>query len=260
MRHSGSVFAAAALLGATTAAWQNKDFKKWTDKDAHLIMTDSPWAKQMPMPASGRPDVMVIEPGSNGAPPPSATLGNPASPVTGTNVTNPNSPGNSGPASTNGSHTPPTARSPSGMAISPGAPTPYSPLTIIWASATPVRLAVLKLRSGGTLPDDDRIARARKPAQNYLILVRGVEEPDAGSDPSELAKNAFLKVKDKAPLAAYESGYWSGPQVYFFRFRKASLPIEVSAREVEFRMTMGQMEIKKKFDLKDMQFEGQLAL
>ncbi len=73
------IFALAGVLlaGAAASVWQNKDFKKWTEKDAQLIMTDSPWAKQMPMPASGRPGVVVLEPGQNSGAPATASLGNP---------------------------------------------------------------------------------------------------------------------------------------------------------------------------------------
>lgn len=247
-----------ALMAAAVPVWQ-KDFSTWTDKDALAVMTDSPWAKQIPMPAGGRPGVMVIEPGANGAPAPTAALGNPASSTTGPNMTSSGYPGSAGPADQDGLHRAETARTPSGMAAPTGAPT-QPMLRIVWASAIPVRLAVLKLRSDGGSPDETRIANAHKPTQNYVVVIHGLPEPDAASDPKALASGAFLSIKNKPPLAAYESGYWSGPQVYVFRFRKASLPIAMSDREVEFTLTVGQMEIKKKFELKDMQFDGQLAL
>ncbi len=250
----------AAVFAAVTGAWQNKDFKDWTDKDAAAIMSDSPWAKQMPMPANGRPNVMVVEPGNNGAPPPSAALGNPSSTTTGVNMTSPAYPGSTGPADPNGTHTLSTTQSQSGVAPSAGAPVHQAPITVIWASATPVRLAMLKVRSGSNSPDETRVANAHKPGQNYVIIIHGLPEPEAGSDPKELANFATLRVKNKAPLTAHESGYWSGPGVYFFRFHKSSLPITAADGQVEFKMTMGQIEIKKKFELKDMQYQGQLAL
>jgi hypothetical protein len=67
-------FAGLLIAGANTPAWQ-KSFNEWTDKDAQQIMMDSPWAKQMPMPAAARPSIAVLEPGANGAPPPTASLG-----------------------------------------------------------------------------------------------------------------------------------------------------------------------------------------
>ena len=44
----------AMILAGATAAWQ-KDFGSWTEKDAHALVSNSPWAKQMAMPIAGRP-------------------------------------------------------------------------------------------------------------------------------------------------------------------------------------------------------------
>src|ERR1700761_264717 len=138
----------AACLAAAAGAWQNKDFREWTEKDAQAVMTDSPWAKQMPMPATARPAVMVIEPGSNITSPPAASLGNPSNTTTGANMSNPAVAGSNGPAEQTNDRNASTAPTPSGIAANTGAPAPPSLLTVIWASATPVRLAVLKLRLG----------------------------------------------------------------------------------------------------------------
>ncbi len=257
-------FAAAAicLLAAATATWPNKDFKQWTDKDAQAIMTDSPWAKQMPMPAFGRPGVVYLEPGANGAPPPSASLGNPSNTTTGNNMSVAGNPGSAGPADPTGTHNLPNAPTVSSASGSTGAPVPLPPLTIIWASATPVRLAVLKLRMGANTPTDEEIQNANRVRPNYVIAVIGLPAPEGGSDPKALASRAFLTVKGKAPVAANDSTYRKigNSDVYFFRFPRTSLPIAVSDQQVEFRMTMGKIEVKRRFDLKDMQFQGELTL
>ncbi len=256
------------LFGSAAAIWQTKEFKNWTDKDAQNLMTDSPWAKQMPMPAGGRPGVVVIEPGANGATAPAASLGNPSNTTTGTNMAVAGNPGSAGPADPTGTHysaaTPSASNTPSPSTVSgnTGAPEPQSKLTIIWASAIPVRLAVLKLRSAGNTPTDDQIVNAMRPRPNYVIAVVGLPAPEGGSDPKALAKDAFLTVRGKSSLVANDSSYRriGNSDVYFFHFSKASLPITAGDQQVEFKMTMGNMEIKRKFDLKDMQYQGQLAL
>ncbi|MGA8026014.1 MAG: hypothetical protein WB992_02640 [Bryobacteraceae bacterium] len=253
----------AILLSFAVGAWQTKDFKDWTDQDAQLIVTDSPWAKQMPMPVSGRPDTVVIEPGANGAPAPTASLGNPANSTTGTNMTVAGNAGSSaGPADRSGTHDLPTTPTPSMVSGNTGAPAPQSRLTIIWASAIPVRLAVLKLRSSGKTPTDEQVANAAKERANYVLAVVGLPAPEGGSDPKALATSAFLSVSGKAPLVANDSSYRriGNSDVYFFHFTRASLPITAADREAQFRLTMGKMEIKRKFVLKDMQYQGQLAL
>lgn len=252
----------AILLSFAIGAWHGKDFKDWTAKDAQLVLTDSPWARQIPMPASGRPGMVVLEPGANGGPPPSASLGNPSNTTTGTNMTMAGNAGSAGPADSSGTHNLPTTPSPSLVPGNTGAPGPQSGLTIIWASAAPVRLAVLKLHSGSKTPTDEQVANAVKERPNYVIAVVGLPAPEGGSDPKALATGAFLSISGKAPLVANDSSYRriGNSDVYFFHFTKASLPIAAADREVQFRLTMGKMEIKRKFVLKEMQYQSQLAL
>ncbi len=254
---------AATLAATTSAIWQAKDPREWTEREARSILTDSPWAKQMPMPAGGRPGVVVLEPGSNGAPPPSAALGNPSSSTTGPNMTNSGYPGATGPADTNGTHTLPTTARPSGVSEPTGAPISQAPLTVIWASAAPVRLAVLKLRSPHEPITDAQVANATKPRESYVVAVIGLPPPaEADADPKELSKNAFLSVKGKAPAKAFDSDYRriGNADVYFFRFHRASLPVAADDQQIEFKMTMDKIAVKRKFELKDMQYQGQLAL
>jgi hypothetical protein len=225
-------------------------------------MTDSPWAKQMPIPASARPGVMVIEPGSSVTSAPAASLGNPSNTTTGANMSNPYIGGSNGPADSNGSHNVSTTPTPSAISANTGAPAPPSLLTVIWASATPVRLAVLKLRSGANKLTEDQIAHASAERPNYVIAVVGLPAPEGDSDPKALAQNAYLCLKGRAPVQAIESDYRriGNSDVYFFRFTKATLPISAADREVEFKMAMGKIEVKKKFEPGEMQYKGRLAL
>lgn len=82
------------------------------------------------------------------------------------------------------------------------------------------------------------------------------------SDPKSLASKAFLSMRGKTPEKAAESSYRriGSSDVYFFRFRRDAFPINVSDGEVEFKVSMGSVEVKKKFSLSAMQYEGALAL
>lgn len=254
---------AVCLFSAATSTWQNKNFKDWTDKDARAVVTDSPWSKQMAMPTFGRPDVVYLEPGANGAPPPSASLGNPANTTTGANMSVSGNPGSAHQNDPDVAHNNlPTGQTISTTSGSTGAPVVQPPITILWASATPVRLAMLKLRSTGQTPTEEEIENVHKTRPNYVIAVIGLPAPEGGSDPKGLASSAFLTVRGKTAIAANDSTYRKigNSDVYFFRFTRASLPIALSDQQVEFRMTMGKIELKKKFDLKDMQYEGELTL
>ncbi len=255
------------LSGATLAfaaashVWQEKNFKDWTDQDARSILMDSPWGKQIPMPVNGRPKITVIESGPEGAPPPTASLGNPSNTTTGTNMSTAGNPGSAGPADPNGTHDLPTARS-SSMAALVGAPEPPILIGIVWASAKPVRLAVLKLRSAGATPSDSQAANVLKSDPYCVIAVVGLPAPDGDSDPKAWAKSASLRVPGKPTLAAFDSKYEKigKSDVYFFRFLRASLPIDASDRQIEFKMRLQRINVQTKFELDQMTFQNALAL
>src|SRR5690242_706643 len=246
------VSAVAAAWAIERAAWQTKSYTDWTEKDAQQVMINSPWAKEMPMPGNGRPDMLVMEPGPNGATQPSASLGNPSNSTAGTNMTVAANPGSNGPAETNG-HNLPTTQRPSLTSGTTGAPEQQPVVRVIWASATPVRLAVLKLRSNGNPPSEAEIQNAAKERPNYTVAVVGMPPPEPGADVRALASGAFLSVRGKAPVAATESNYRKigNSDVYFFRFPRTSLPLSAQDQQVEFRVKMGRVEIKRKFDLRD---------
>ena len=264
MRFLGcTTFFSAALLiaGPTDSVW-NKPFTEWSPQDAQKIMMDSPWVTKMPMPAAARPGVAVLEPGANGAAPPSAALGNASNATTGTNMTVAGNAGSAGPANVNGLHTMPNAHTPSNVNSEAPAPEPPSTVNIVWASARPIRLAVLKLQSGVNTPTSGEIERVSKPRDNYVVAVAGLAPPDSDTDLSGLAAKASLTVRGKPAESATTCTYRKigNADVYFFRFPKNSLPLSEDDRQVEFKAVFGQAEIKHRFDLKNMKYDGQLAL
>lgn len=256
---TGSAFLAVALaMAGPNAGWQVKKFEDWTVQDAQSVMTDSPWSKKIPMPAGGRPAMTVIDSGNNGAPP-TASLGNPANATTGLNTTSAANAGGGGSGDGNSRNLPTAARQ-SGMAPTAGAPEQAPPLTIVWASAVPVRLAILKLRSGPNTPTETQIENAHKTNEYYVIAVSGLAASDI--DPKTLSGKAFLAVKGRPQQKAAESSYRKigASDVYFFRFRRDEFSIAASDKEVEFKASVGAVEVKRKFSLRDMQYEGNLAL
>jgi hypothetical protein len=146
------------------------------------------------------------------------------------------------------------------MAPSVGAPEQAPPLTVVWASATPVRLAILKLRSGSNQPTEAQLANAHKANEFYVVAVSGL--PVSDFDPKTLSDKAFLVVKGRPQEKAVESSYRQigTSDVYFFRFRREGFPITVADKEVEFKVSVGSVEVKRKFSLRDMKYDGNLAL
>jgi hypothetical protein len=134
-------------------------------------------------------------------------------------------------------------------------------ITIIWASAAPIRLAVLKLRSGAKMPTGSEVAEAMKVREHYTIAVVGLPAPAEGSDVQGLATRAVLKVSGKTPITATKSEYRkTGRQdVYLFQFPKTAA-ISTKDQEVEFKLRMDHTDLKKKFDLEAMRYHGEIAL
>ncbi len=259
------LFGLSALLslGSPESFWQTKDYKQWTDKDALMIMSNSPWSKQMPFPAAGRPVETVIESGPTGSAVPSAALGNSSNTTSETAMTGPANSSPLGASDTRAGRGAPTNTSPSGVPPSAGAPDSPRPITITWASATPVRLAVLRIRSGSNTVADADIENAQKQRERYVIAVSGLLPPaNYDTKPKDLAQSAFLTQKGKAPVRAVDSDYRKigDTNVYFFRFLRSSLPLSPSDGQIEFKMKLDQIEVKSHFDLKAMQYAGQLAL
>jgi hypothetical protein len=238
------VSAGTVLLGSAGAEfWDTKDAAAWTHQDSQRIVTHSPWAKEAAMPISQRPGTSYVDvdPAVSPSSPPMAELGNV-------------------PATGNGAR--PMGRTPSLGSAPVGAPEIQPHLRIIWASALPVRLAVLRLREPGTALTADQLAHVDKEWPNYVIAIVGLPAPEAGSNPKSLAGSAFLSVRGKPPLAAVDSDYRhiGDDDVYFFRFPKSAMPLTTADGDVTFKVTAGTMNLKQRFELSSMKFHGQLAL
>jgi len=164
---------------------------------------------------------------------------------------------------------------------------------IRWQSAKPVKLATVRARMGAeadTSPQAREFVEREEP--DYVVAVIGPpmgpmpqgqgrpgEAPRQGAAPpraegqsregrgdpeqwlSSLKENTWLAWKDHAKVHPSSVVMPPGGQrnVLIFHFPKDH-PIELEDREVEFCMRRGPMEVKKKFKLKDMVYEGRLCL
>lgn len=230
------------LGGAAPEVWK-KDFTAWTVEDARQIVTDSPWAKETPLPMSQRSGVsyMDLDPIVSASSPPTAELG--------TSSVEQNAP-------------PPSGRKPSMTSTPVGAPQTEPGLKVIWASALPVRLAVLKLRAGASGPSAEEVEHAQKEWPRYVLAVEGLPAPDAGSDPKALAQGASLSLPGKPRIPAMDSDYRriGNADVYFFRFQRPEPPLTAAKGDAEFDLSVGRIKISQKFHLAAMQYQGKVAI
>lgn len=145
-------------------------------------------------------------------------------------------------------------------------PTPPlgTPVVIEWESAVPVRLAELKLKAGDSQPSQADVEQAKRPVDSYMIAIIGVPGPPQQGDEKELVAAATITPKKKQAIQATsvkEQPMSGGTRAIIFAFPKTQ-PITEDDKTVEFRMVKGPLptDVKQNFKLKDMHYDGKLAL
>jgi hypothetical protein len=215
--------------------WVKKDYKEWSPEEVKKLLTNSPWSK----------DVTVTAPAGGGG------RRGPAS--NGIDVESPNTGrgrggGRSGPAGDA------EVNAPGNLEIS---------LNVSWRSALPLRKAIIKSRMGDSseVPADAQQLLGTEPVE-YVVVVSGiparlarvVQNPD-------LLNRSSLKIGKREPVPPKNFDFQTRTQsvdVYFF-FPRTN-PITLEDREVEVDLKLGTMEAKRKFNLKDLVYNGKLEL
>jgi hypothetical protein len=130
-----------------------------------------------------------------------------------------------------------------------------SVVTVRWESALPVREAQLKLHQESVGADEPY----------YAIAVSGLPSRIANRDPQELRSrllsDSYLKLKGKKKIALADVKMLTRDDnaVLLLLFPKTQ-EITAGDKEVEFSTRVARMEIKQKFPLEDMIFNGKLQL
>jgi hypothetical protein len=249
---------------------------EWTEKDVQRILNDSPWSRRVSITlgtgmmtggGGGRRGGRGGGGGMGGAMP-DASVGAGSEGISG------------------------GGRAGMGEGMG-GTMAPSIQFQIRWQSAKPVKLATVRARMGAEAdsspqarefvereepdyviavigppmgPMEEGQARAGQPPRPGAAPQKG-EGPPQGrrGDPEQwmaaLKENTWLAWKEHEKLHPSSVAFPPGGQrnVLIFHFPKDH-PIELEDKEVEFCMRRGPMEVKRKFKLKDMLFEGRLAL
>ncbi len=77
-----------------------------------------------------------------------------------------------------------------------------------------------------------------------------------------LKETTMLERKGRDPInpTKVTGGRAEGTTMWIFFFPHGSQPIDADDKEVTFKTKIGALEVKAKFALKDMKYQGQLAL
>ncbi|MBV9760583.1 MAG: hypothetical protein JO340_08465 [Acidobacteriaceae bacterium] len=241
----GVAFGTAAALMAGAASWQKTDPAQWTSEDVYQILNSSGWSKTVKVSVARTAGYG----GGNGGGGGGGTWGE-------------GMPGGGGMGRGGWG----------GGGMGRGRRGGYppgdqgTPVTVQWASALPVRLAEAKT-SGGEVN-----AAEMKPLNEYVIAVVGFpksgfepRQSDSGEAPDDGQLADHLKV---ITVLSYGSQRLNPVKVELnqgrdgravFHFEK-SAPITLEDKDAEFRITSDRMEIKKKFALKEMEYQGKLEI
>jgi hypothetical protein len=240
--------------------WQKTDPSQWTDEDVYQILNNSPWSKPSKIKVSSKNSGSYRDqfPGSS----------NPSGSSSGQMPTGMGGMGRHGMGGGmgrgSGGGTPPPP--PSGSNSDP------SQVTIQWQSALPVRLAAAK-KSGGRVD-----AASYEPLDEYVIAVIGLplryigghsasldSAPTNDSDEERrlaegLKSATSLRRPGHDPLVPTKVDLNQGldGRILFY-FSKAD-PITAQDKSVELHVAMGSMELRKKFILKEMEYQDKLDL
>ena len=268
-----SVSSATLLLAAPS--WQKKDFSQWTTDDAKKILSDSPWAKTVQM-MTGKMTAKMEQPSSDASANTISSakryLVSPAPDGYGVGTPQMNGGAGSGGGQPEQPQQPQGGGAPGGMGqpgqgpqagAEPAAPQGV-PVVVEWESSVPVRLAELKLKAGESQPSQAGIGQAKKPVDSDIVALIGVPGAPKQGEEQELASSATITPKGKQAIqatSAKEQAMAGGTRAIMFTFPKTQ-QITDEDKSVQFQEKKGALtsDIKQSFKLKDMHYEGKLAL
>ena len=237
---------AAALWAADF--WESKSYTEWSKKEVGKLMTNSPWAQKVTVYMSGgrggggfgggggRGGGGFGDPGGGGG------GGGRGGGVFG-------GPGGGG-----------------GVLGGPGGgagPAPSMNVIVRWFSSIPVKQAMVRSNYGAEAATaQEAIEYLARQETHYIVAVAGLPERMAGfvqRNPDALKENTMLKRKKKEPINPDDVQTQERTANFYFMFPKTDA-ITVDDKEVEFIMKTQRFEVKRKFKLKNMVFNGELSL
>jgi hypothetical protein len=250
MKRLIALFVFFALVLAAADFWNSKPYSDWTDKDLQKIMTDSPWAKRESISSGAGPTPPSLGGGGGGG----------------------RGGGRGGPSAADAGDSAPAPISEKGGGGGGGIPAgggigaPSQTVFVRWQSALPLKQALVRTRFGkeaGSSPDAKKYLETEETAYVICVSQYPLRRRTGEEFRQALIKSSSLSVKGKDSIAPLDVQIQLNPKggvadIYYFFPRQRAFTLEDG--EVEFSSKMGDVPIKQKFKLKDMMFDGKLAL
>ena len=136
-------------------------------------------------------------------------------------------------------------------------------ISVSWQSALPMRQANVrtKMNHAGEVPEDAKQYLDGEDS-DYVILISGMPQSiarEALSNQAKVKKSYIKAGKREIPVSGIGTAQRGRNMDILMKFSKAE-PIRIEDGEVEVDAKLGMFEVKKKFKLKEMVFNGKLAL
>ncbi len=250
--------------------WQQKKFTDWSEKEIAKLLSDSPWARQALATADTK--------GSSGGKGGSGSSKGGGGKSSGGNI---GGGGSRGGGSRGGGGGMGGGSMGGGMGgggmgggsemgggggMGQGGGMPSMSATVRWLSALPVRQAIVKAQLGVEAATSlETRAMLEREEKDYVVALVGLPLRAARTSPEKLKASLKSKTtlnrKGKEPIAPQSIDMKQSGQAFglIFRFPRKDA-ITLDDKEVEFACQLGPAQFKRKFKLKDMVFEGNLAL
>ncbi len=254
-----ALLAAGAFTSAAQAsdAW-TKDPASWDDHDIQRLLTDSPWARKVQVAFGGGGGGGGMGGGGMGGGGMNADAGAEG--------------GLSGPGGgPGGGMGGGGRRGGGGMGAGMGAQARTITYVVRWMSALPVKQAFVLARLGKEAGASEQARQyIARQETHYLVAVVGPPRGGMGAGTGEderaqqitgrLRVSTSLLRKGKPPIHPEQIELPKpGQGSYLFQFPRTEAITEAD-KEVEFATHIGPFEIKRKFKLKEMIYQGALAL
>jgi hypothetical protein len=236
----GAVAIATTAYAVVVAAdfWEAKPFAAWSAEEVNKMLTDSPWSRQI--------NVVLNTVGRGGS------LGEGEGARGGGGSSREGGGGGGG-----------GSRGSGGFPVAP----PQLKLTLSWRSALPMKQALLRDQAGpGGVVSAEGQEMLSRVESLYVITLMGLPTR-YGATINAMKEESFLKRSHQPPIAIADMAVQQAPAsekapaflMVVFGFPRTDA-ITVEDKDVEFVTRLGQVEIKKKFNLKEMVLKGKLEL
>lgn len=219
--------------------WKSKKFATWSDEETKKVIEDSPWARKVPIKYTS-----TAPKGGGGMPGGGYGGGMPGGGMGG------GMPGGGG-----------------GFGSLNKLPPDMTPKAVLrWQSALPIKQAFARSRYKDAVETSEEATKslAREEVQ-YILGVIGLMGAPTSFDKEVLKAGATITAGELPPIQALDvlvdkQGYNTNLYIAFPKALEGAHKITEADRNVDFLLKTPNIEIKAKFNLKDMVYQGKLEI